>query len=101
MTQTPADARQMNIGKAVGQQIRNLRKKRGMTRMDLVYHSGLSPETVGKIERADVSPTLLTLIKIAQGLGVPIARILDPADASNSVTLARDVNGNRGPSAAP
>ena len=81
MTQTPADERQMNIGKVVGQQIRNLRKTRGMTRMDLVYHSGLSPETVGKIERADVSPTLLTLIKIAEGLGVPVAQLLEQVTA--------------------
>jgi len=81
------------IGRFVGQQIRHLRKTRDMTQMDLGRESGMGIEIIGKIERADVSPTLQTLAQIADGLGVPIARLLEQADASNSTTATRVAGG--------
>ena len=74
MSGARAAKRKKGIGRFVGQQIRHLRKTRGMTQMDLARESGMGMEIIGKIERADVSPTLQTLAQIADGLGVPIAR---------------------------
>ena len=85
------------IGRFVGQQIRHLRKTRGMTQMDLARESGMGMEIIGKIERVDVSPTLQTLAQIADGLGVPIARLLEQAEASNSMTATRVARGQSRP----
>ena len=81
------------IGKFVGQQIRHLRKTRGMTQLDLAYESCMGIDIVGKIERADVSPTLQTLAQIADGLGVPIARLLEQAESANSMTTTHASGG--------
>ena len=74
------------IGRFVGQQIRHLRKTRDMIQLDLALESGMGMEIIGKIERADVSPTLQTLAQIAGDLGVPIARLLEQVDVSNPMT---------------
>ena len=68
------------INKAVGDQVRGLRKARGMTQRRLAYEAGLSVDQVGKIERRSSSPTVTTLAQIAVGLGVPVVRLLELCD---------------------
>ena len=69
------------VNKSVGLQVRRLRKAQGMkTQRHLAFEAGLSVDCVGKIERGSTSPTVATLARIAGGLGVPVARLLDLYD---------------------
>jgi transcriptional regulator with XRE-family HTH domain len=56
----------------VGSRLRELRQERGMSMRALARASGLSTNALSMIERARTSPSVSTLYKIADALGVPI-----------------------------
>jgi len=56
----------------VGNRLRELRLERGMSMRALARASGLSTNALSMIERARTSPSVSTLYKIAEALGVPI-----------------------------
>lgn len=56
----------------VGSVLRQLRQERGMSMRALARASGLSTNALSMIERSRTSPSVSTLYKIADALGVPI-----------------------------
>jgi transcriptional regulator with XRE-family HTH domain len=56
----------------VGERLRELRLERGMSMRALGRLSGLSTNALSMIERSRTSPSVSTLYKIAEALGVPI-----------------------------
>ena len=55
----------------IGKQIKELRKKKGWSQQKLAEESGLSFNTITRIEQGiGDSPTLKTLVKLADTLGV-------------------------------
>jgi len=80
MCGTQAAKNRTGVGASVGKQIRHLRRTRGLTQLGLAYESRLSLEHIGKVERGNVSPSVRVLCQIADGLSVPVARLLEPAD---------------------
>ena len=52
-----------------GQAIQRIRKERGMTQEDLADKSGITSNTVSRIERGLLIPALPTLIDICNALG--------------------------------
>ncbi|MFE2712925.1 helix-turn-helix domain-containing protein [Streptomyces mirabilis] len=69
-------------------QIRRLREERGYSLEELAERSGLSFRGLIYIEHGQRSPSVLTLLDIAAGLGV------EPGELVNHV--AREVPGKRG-----
>ena len=59
-----------NIRKGLGKRIRTLRKLKALTQEELGERAGLSYKFVGEIERGKVNPSLDSLVKIANALGV-------------------------------
>lgn len=59
----------------LGKRIRELRKSRGLTLIQLSEISGISRAALSKIEREDMSPTYATLRKIAAGFGLTVASL--------------------------
>jgi transcriptional regulator with XRE-family HTH domain len=57
---------------AIGLRIRMLRKRNGLTMVELASSSGLSINTISKIERGETSPTVASLRKISTALAVPM-----------------------------
>lgn len=57
-----------SLGQAVGENIRRVRRARGLTQAALAEASGLSVDAVGQLERAIKSPTLITLERVAAAL---------------------------------
>ena len=55
---------------AIGAKVRTLRLKKKMGLVELGRHTGLSPAMLSKIERAQLFPTLPTLLRIALVFGV-------------------------------
>ena len=59
-----------------GQAIQRIRKERGMTQEDLADKSGITSNTVSRIERGSLIPALPTLIDICNVLGTGADSIL-------------------------
>lgn len=62
----------------LGQRIRDLRSKAGMTLAQLSKTTGVSIGTLSQLERGLVSPTVRTLYTVANALGVMPAWLIDP-----------------------
>jgi len=72
----------------IGQRIRQLRESRGMTQSQLQAHSRVSRSYLSRIESGQMTPSLGTLEKIAEALGVGLNRFFIPA--TNGEALLED-----------
>lgn len=72
---------EMNIGARLHQ----IRKSRNLTLQNLSKATGVSASAFSKIERNELSPTIGTLQRIAQGLGIELMELLnDQGSAPNT-----------------
>ncbi|WP_161957980.1 cupin domain-containing protein [Azospirillum palustre] len=65
----------------LGQRIRDLRLKAGMTLTDLAKATGVSIGTLSQLERGLVSPTVRTVYTVAAAFGVMPAWLIDPSSS--------------------
>jgi transcriptional regulator with XRE-family HTH domain len=61
----------------VGQNVRRLRTKKGLTQEQLAFEAKIDLTYVGGIERGERNPSLIVMVRIADALSVPIQRLLD------------------------
>ena len=73
----------------VGQRIRALRQRLGLTQRALADACDLSANAVGLIERGETSPSVSTLHRLALALDVSIAELFSPPDAADAVVLVK------------
>ncbi|MGE3230771.1 MAG: helix-turn-helix domain-containing protein [Hyphomicrobium sp.] len=59
--------------RAVGKEIRDLRKSRGMTLTELADRAGMSVSFLSQVERSISNPSVLALYEISRALGVNIS----------------------------
>lgn len=64
----------MNID--IGKKIRDLRKDKNLNISDLAEIAGVSPGLISQIERNIVTPSIVSLWKIAQALDVSVGDFL-------------------------
>ena len=67
--------RQPDPQPALGEAIRQLRNKRGLSQEDLAHAAVVTTGTVSTIERGNSNPTWGTVKRIAQALGVTIVEL--------------------------
>ena len=67
-----------------GDHVRALRKQATLTQAMLAKRSGLSVDSVRRIERGAFSPSLDSIAKLCMGLGISIARFFDAFDHPES-----------------
>jgi transcriptional regulator with XRE-family HTH domain len=72
----------------IGQRIRQLRESRGMTQSQLQARSRVSRSYLSRIESGQMTPSLGTLEKIAEALGVGLNRFFVPE--TNGETVLED-----------
>jgi len=65
---------------ALGEAIRQLRQKRGITQEDLAHEADITTGTLSLIERGHANPTWSTLKGIATALGVSMGELGKLAD---------------------
>ena len=58
--------------KKLGLEIRSLRNEQELSQMALAAESGLDKTYIGLLERAEVNPTIGTLLKISDALNVDL-----------------------------
>jgi transcriptional regulator with XRE-family HTH domain len=68
----------VEIKKIVGDNIRFIREKRGLTQEELSVMTNMSKTFIGDIERAQKAPTTVSIEKIAKALGVKPSLLLEP-----------------------
>jgi transcriptional regulator with XRE-family HTH domain len=61
---------------ALGARVRKLREAAGMTQEGLAHAADLHWTYVGQIERGERNPTYKNLLKLARGLGVDAAQLV-------------------------
>ena len=80
-----------DIEKIAIQRIKKLRLAKGMTQEKLAERSDLTSEAVTRVERGVRMPTLKTLGKLAYGLGVSPAALVDPDVEPAQPKLSRPI----------
>jgi|TARA_R110000764_G_scaffold177632_2_gene263813 transcriptional regulator with XRE-family HTH domain len=62
---------------AFGQNVRALRRGKGLTLQQVADRAGMASSTISKIENSNLSPTFDGLLKLARGLEVDMTTLLD------------------------
>jgi transcriptional regulator with XRE-family HTH domain len=73
---------------ALGEAIRQLRRKRGLTQEDLAENAGLTAATLSLIERGRANPTWDTVKKIAAALDSSMGEMGELADKHDDETAS-------------
>lgn len=58
------------VSKKIGQRIKSIREKKGITQEELALNAGLNRAYIGYIERGERNPSTETISKIARALKV-------------------------------
>jgi DNA-binding XRE family transcriptional regulator len=59
--------------KAIGSRLRALRKARRWTQEKTAEHTGVETRHIQMIEAGELNVTVLTLVRLAEGFGVPLS----------------------------
>ena len=63
-------------GAEIGQRIREARRAKGLTQLDLATATGIRRPNVARLERGGNTPTIETLQRVAGALGVSVASLV-------------------------
>jgi transcriptional regulator with XRE-family HTH domain len=59
-----------------GKNVRRLRQQKGLTQEQLAFEAEIDLTYMGGIERGKRNPSLLVMARIAEGLSVPLTKLL-------------------------
>jgi transcriptional regulator with XRE-family HTH domain len=65
---------------ALGEAIRHVRKKQGVSQERLALMAEIDRSYVGRVERGDNNVAILTLLKVSQALDISLAELLKKAN---------------------
>jgi transcriptional regulator with XRE-family HTH domain len=74
---------------AIGERIRQIRKRRGLSMRALAEGAGLSANAISKIERGASSPTVSSLRGIANALNIPLVDFFQEQSSSGTIFTPR------------
>ncbi len=69
------------IDRKIAENLRRIRKSRGMSLDTMAAKTGVSKSMLGQIERGESNPTVATIDKIAEGLRISFDELLSARDA--------------------
>ncbi|CCJ32985.1 helix-turn-helix domain-containing protein [Caloramator australicus] len=69
----------------IGERIRQIRKEKNMSIIDLANLTDLSKSTISEIENGKKKPAFDTLKKLASALNVPMAKLLDENEEDETI----------------
>jgi putative transcriptional regulator len=68
------------IGELLGERVRELRKKRGLTQVQLSERCGVPQSRISAIEKGSHVPNLETVIRLARALDCKVAALMSVFD---------------------
>lgn len=78
------------LNRQIGISIRKYRLKSDISQENLGLSAGINPAYIGRLERGEKCPTIDTLYKICEALGISVCEILNfEGDSLNSETEAK------------
>ncbi len=89
----PAGRGSMTVPDAniIATSIRTTRRRKGMTLAELAERTELDKGYLSRVERGQKSPSVGTLLKIAEALGVPVGHLFgENTDAESIIVIRRD-----------
>ena len=78
------------IEAALAHNLRDWRARRGWTQAELAARAGLSKGMLVQIEQSQTNPSIATLCKLANALGVALPRLVEVADEPRIRHVGRD-----------
>jgi transcriptional regulator with XRE-family HTH domain len=75
----------------LGRAVRELRARFGLSQEALAFKSGIHRNYVGAIERGEINPTFRTLLRLVDGLGVPLPEVIERYEAHVASSAASEV----------
>ena len=89
MAEVKARPRIANENGSLGRRVRGIRKRLGMTLAEVSEATGVSISALSKIENDQISPTFANLMRLAEGLDIPLGELvsLDADDRSGSARM--------------
>lgn len=82
-----------NIVQKIAQKIRGLRKIKKMSQVQLAEKARLHQTFIGKMERAEINPTIISLEKVAKALNISLSELLTfPEDRKEIDTDTKTLN---------
>ena len=73
----------------VGQKIRNLRRRLGLSIETLARRSDLSTAAIQKIETNHMVPTIVSLMKVSRALGEKVSFFVDEGNGNDQIVLVK------------
>ena len=73
----------------IGGKVRELRKEKGYTLLDMVRKTGFQKSLIEEIEAGEVVPPVATLLKLAKALGVGMASFLEEKIVTEKIAVNR------------
>jgi transcriptional regulator with XRE-family HTH domain len=85
----------MDLAKQIGGRIRQLRTQQGLTLEQLASAAGLPPESISRVERGRTVASLRSLSRLAHGLGVALAQLVEanPVSVAHVDPISAEVRG--------
>lgn len=73
--------------------VREVRRRLGLSQMEFAHKADLSHHTIGKIERREAFPDLITLIRLSEAHGVALPEFLGgtPKPTKRQARALRDI----------
>lgn len=62
--------------KALGKRIKEIRKSKGLTQLELAARVNKDYTSIGRLESGRTNPTYITLLKISEGLNTGLSELL-------------------------
>ncbi len=62
--------------KKIGKNIKKLRLKKGLTQLDLAVVCNFEESSIGRLENGNTNPTIKTLLKVSNALGIKLYELL-------------------------
>ena len=102
MLSTLEDNSEDEVSRRTGRAVKRQREARGFSLRTLAAHSGISSSMISDIERGAKSPTVVTLVRLAEALGVSAASLVDAgAGPAPRIRVLRGGEGAGGEHPAP
>ncbi|REK75844.1 helix-turn-helix domain-containing protein [Paenibacillus paeoniae] len=75
-----------DIGRLVGENIRALRRAKGLSQEQLALRADINASYMGQVERGDKNPTIDVLNRIAAALHTPLETIVNVVEPEKTAT---------------
>lgn len=89
LTGSNAPASGRSLERALGLQIRSIRRSRDLSLADLATASGVSSGMLSKIENGQISPSLTTIQGVATALSVPVSTLFAGTEERRDSSIVR------------